>query len=175
MTIGKKMQMIQPLMREVQTKYKNDHKKQQEELRKIYSEHKVNPLGGCFPILLQMPVFFALFPILRSSIEFRQANFVGWLADLSEPDPYYILPLLMGVFMFLQQKMMQTKQDTTNMDEKQLAMIQSQKMMMYMMPPFMVFIFSRLPSGLVLYWTTFNVFSIIQLYLMNKKSKSQET
>ena len=173
LTAGKKMQQIQPLMREIQTKYKNDPKKQQEELRKMYAEHKVNPLGGCLPILLQMPVFFALFPVLRSSIEFRQAHFVGWLTDLSEPDPYYILPILMGAFMFLQQKMMQTKQDTSNMDEKQLAMVQSQKMMMYLLPPFMVFIFSGFPSGLVLYWTTYNVFSIIMQYFLNKKNKTE--
>jgi len=75
--------------------------------------------------------------------------------------------------MFLQQKMMQTKQDTSNMDEKQLAMVQSQKMMMYMLPPFMVFIFSGFPSGLVLYWTTYNVFSIIMQYFLNKKNKTE--
>lgn len=166
---GKKLQKIQPYMREIQTKYKTDIKKQQEELRKLYKEHNVSPLGGCLPLLLQMPIFFALYPVLRSSIEFRQASFFAWLTDLSEPDPYWILPILMGVFMFFQQKMMQTNQDTSQMDEKQAAMAQSQKMMTYMMPPFMVFIFSSLPAGLVLYWTTFNVFSIIQQYYINKK------
>ena len=171
LTAGRKMQKIQPLMREIQAKYKNDPKKQQEELKRVYAEHKVNPLGGCLPILLQMPIFFALYPVLHTSIEFRQATFFGWLTDLSEPDPYWILPILMGCFMFLQQRMMQQKQDTSNMDEKQLAMVQSQKMMMYILPPFMVFIFSGLPSGLVLYWTTFNIFSIVQQYFLNKKQE----
>lgn len=171
---GKKLQKVQPLMKEIQQKYKNDIKKQQEELRKLYKEHNVSPLGGCLPMLLQMPIFFALYPVLRYSIDFRQAHFFAWLTDLSEPDPYWILPILMGVFMFVQQKMMQTNQDTANMDEKQAAMVQSQKMMLYLMPPFMVFIFSSLPSGLVLYWTIFNVFTIIQQYFINKKHNTKE-
>jgi len=165
----KKMQKLQPMLREIQAKYKNDIQKQQEELRNLYKEHNVSPLGGCFPLLLQMPIFFALYPLLRYSIDFRQAHFFGWLTDLSEPDPFWILPITMGIFMFVQQKMTQSKQDMTNMDEKQAAMVQSQKMMMYIMPPFLVFIFSSLPAGLVLYWTVFNVFSIIQQYFLNKK------
>jgi len=165
----KKMQLLQPLQREIQAKFKHDIKRQQQELQKLYKEHKVSPLGGCLPLLLQMPIFFALYPILRYSIDFRQAHFFGWLVDLSEPDPYWILPILMGIFMFIQQKMMQPKSDATSvLDEKQAAMVQSQKMMMYIMPPFLVFIFSSLPAGLVLYWTTFNVFSIIQQYHLNK-------
>ena len=165
----KKMQKIQPLQKEITEKYKHDIKKQQEELRNLYKEHNVSPLGGCFPLLLQMPIFFALYPILRYSIEFRQAHFFGWLSDLSEPDPFWILPIIMGIFMFVQQRMSQAKQDMSNLDEKQAAMIQSQKMMMYIMPPFLVFVFSNLPAGLVLYWTVFNVFSIVQQYFLNKK------
>jgi YidC/Oxa1 family membrane protein insertase len=167
---SRKLQQIQPLMRNVQTQYKNDHKKMSEELRKLYAEHKVSPMGGCLPLLLQMPIFFALYPVLRSSIEFRQAHFMLWLTDLSVPDEYWILPITMGIFMFIQQKMMQQKVDTSQMDEKQAAMHQSTKMMMYIMPPFLVFIFSGLPSGLVLYWTTFNIFSIIQQYFLLKKT-----
>ena len=167
---SREMQKLQPMLREIQAKYKNDVKKQQEELRNLYKEHNVSPLGGCLPLLLQMPIFFALYPVLRFSIDLRQANFFGWLVDLSEPDPYWILPIFMGIFMFIQQKMMQPKQqDSTSMDDKQAAMMQSSKMMTYMMPPFMVFIFGSLPSGLVLYWTVFNVFSIIQHYYLNKK------
>jgi YidC/Oxa1 family membrane protein insertase len=170
LTSGRKMQKIQPLMREIQQKYKNDLKTQQIELQKLYKEHDVSPLGGCLPLLLQMPIFFALYPVLHASIEFRQASFVGWLNDLSAPDQYWILPIMMGIFVFIQQKMMQAKQDLSQMDEKQAAMVQSTKMMAYVMPPFLVFIFSGLPSGLVLYWTTFNIFSIIQQYYLNKKS-----
>ncbi len=171
---AKKLQKVQPLIKDIQQKYKHDIKLQQQELSKVYKEHGVSPLGGCLPMLLQMPVFFALYPILKSSIGFRQAHFFGWLTDLSEPDPYWILPILMGVFMFVQQKMMTANQDTANMDEKQQAMMQSQKMMMYMMPPFMVFIFSGLPSGLVLYWTVFNIFQIIHQYFINKKHNEKE-
>jgi len=166
-----KMQKVQPYMQEIQRKYKSDPKQMQTELQKLYKEHGVNPLGGCFPLLLQMPIFFALYPVLRYSVELRQASFMLWLTDLLEPDPYLILPILMGIFMFVQQKMMAPKQpaDKEKMDEKQLAQMQSQKMMMYIMPVFMVFIFRTLPSGLVLYWTVFNVFSIIQQYYIVKK------
>jgi YidC/Oxa1 family membrane protein insertase len=166
---SRRMQKIQPFVRDIQTKYKHDIKLQQEELKKIYKEHGVSPLGGCLPLLLQMPIFFALYPVLHSSIEFRQAFFVGWLSDLSVPDPYWILPILMGIFMFIQQKMMAPQHDTSQMDDKQAAMVQSQKMMQYIMPPFLVFIFSGLPSGLVLYWTSFNVFNIVQQHFFKPK------
>ena len=93
-----------------------------------------------------------------------------WLTDLSEPDPWIILPIVMGIFMFVQQKMMMPKNiDKEKMDEKQLAQLQSQKMMLYVMPVFMVFIFKSLPSGLVLYWTVFNIFSIVQQHSIKKK------
>lgn len=170
-----KMQKVQPYMQEIQRKYRSDPKQMQAELQKLYKEHGVNPLGGCFPLLLQMPIFFALYPVLRSSIEMRQASFLLWLTDLSEPDPYLILPILMGIFMFVQQKLMipKTKPDLEKMDEKQRMQVQSQmqqqKMMLYIMPVFMVFIFRTLPAGLVLYWTVFNIFSIIQQYFIIKK------
>ncbi len=165
-----KMQQMQPYMREIQRKYKSDPKKMQSELSKLYKEHGTNPMGGCLPLLLQMPVFFALFPVLRYSIDLRQATFILWIRDLSEPDPLMILPIMMGLFMFIQQKMSAPKAvDKEKMDEKQLAAVQSQKMMMYVMPIFMVFIFRGLPSGLVLYWTIFNIFSIIQQYFIKKQ------
>ena len=170
LTSSHKMQKVQPYMREIQRKYKSDPKQMQIELQKLYKEHGVNPLGGCFPLLLQMPIFFSLYPVLRHSIELRQASFMFWLTDLSEPDPFMILPILMGIFMFVQQKMMMPKNvNKEEMDEKQLAQMQSQKMMMYIMPVFLVFIFRSLPAGLVLYWTVFNVFSIIQQYFLLKK------
>jgi YidC/Oxa1 family membrane protein insertase len=169
---SKKLQELQPKMKEIQQKFKNDIKKQQEELKALYKEHNVSPLGGCLPLLFQMPIFFALYPVLRYSIEFRQAKFL-YLKDLSAPDPYIIIPILMGIFMFIQQRMMQPAQvDTSNMDEQQRAMQQSGKMMTYIMPPFMIFIFKSLPAGLVLYWTTFNVLSIVQQYYLNKKENN---
>lgn len=169
---SQKMQKINPLMKEIQAKYKNDPVKLNQELKLLYKEHNVNPLGGCLPLLLQMPIFFALYPVLRYMIDFRQAHFVYWINDLSLPDPYWALPIIMGIFMFIQQKMMMPKaQDQAEMDERQLAALQSQKIMLYMMPAMMVFIFYSLPSGLVLYWTVFNVFSIIQQYFLMKKMK----
>ncbi|MDY0196166.1 MAG: YidC/Oxa1 family membrane protein insertase, partial [Sulfurovaceae bacterium] len=142
---------------------------------KLYKEHKINPLGGCLPLLLQMPIFFALYPVLRSSIDLRQAEFFGWITDLSEPDKFWVLPILMGISMFLQQKMTQvtpSPEDLKKMDEKQQAQIQSQKMMMYIMPIFMFFIFKSLPSGLVLYWMVFNVFQIAQQLYKDYKKKA---
>ena len=165
-----KMQKLNPQMKAIQQKYKDDPKQQQAEISKLYKENGVSPLGGCLPMLLQMPVFFALYPVLRYSISLRQAEFIFWLKDLSAPDPYLILPILMAVFMFIQQKMMTpTSQPNAELDEKQQAAAQSQKMMMYIMPAFMFFIFKSFPSGLVLYWMIYNVLSIFQQMIIKKK------
>jgi len=164
-----KMQKIQPLTKELQAKYKGDPQKMNAELKKLYKEHGVNPLGGCLPMLLQMPVIFALYPLLRYSISLRQASF-GWLPDLSEPDPIWALPILMAVFMFVQQKLMApSKASLDSMDDKQKAQQQSQKMMMYFMPVMMFFIFKGLSSGLVLYWTVFSIIGSAQQYFIKKK------
>lgn len=162
-----KMQEIQPLIKEVQSKYKNNPQKAQKEVMAIYKEHGVSPLGGCLPLLLQMPVFFALYPVLQSTIALRHAEFVLWIKDLAVPDPYYILPIIMGISMFLQQKLMSPK-PSPNMDEKQMAQIKTQKMMMYGMPIFLVFIFKSLPAGLVLYWFSYNLLSIFEQLLIRK-------
>lgn len=169
-----KMQRIQPMVREIQKRYKNDPKRLQTELSALYKDNKVNPLGGCLPLLLQMPIFFALYTALRYAIDLRQAHFVGWLKDLSEPDPLLILPILMAIFMFVQQKMM-TPAQQGEVDEKQQAMMQSQKMMLYIMPVMMFFIFKSLPAGLVLYWTIFNVFSIVQQYYLQRHFNGKES
>ena len=164
-----KMQKVQPLTKELQAKYKGDPQKMNAELKKLYKEHGVNPLGGCLPMLLQMPVIFALYPLLRYSISLRQASF-GWLPDLSEPDPIWALPILMAVFMFVQQKLMApSKASLDAMDDKQKAQQQSQKMMMYFMPVMMFFIFKGLSSGLVLYWTVFSIIGSAQQYIIKKK------
>ncbi len=175
MSSAKKMQEINPLMKEIQQQYKSDPIRMNQELKKLYKEHKVSPLGGCLPILLQMPIFFALYPVLKNSIDLRQASFFGWLTDLSEPDAYWILPILMGVSMFVQQKMSSPKntpEELQRMDDTQKAQIQSQKMMLYIMPVFMFFIFKSLPSGLVLYWMVFNVFQIAQQLYQDYKKKA---
>jgi YidC/Oxa1 family membrane protein insertase len=164
-----KMQKVQPLMKELQAKYKNDPQTLNQEMRKLYKEHNVSPLGGCLPMLLQMPIIFAIYPVIRYSIDMRQNSFL-WLADLSEPDKTLILPIAMAVFMFVQQKLMSpSKAKVAEMDEKQQAAQQSQKMMMYLMPVMMFFIFKSLSAGLVLYWTVFSIIGTIQQYFIKKK------
>ncbi len=154
-----KMQEIQPKIQEIKDKYKKDPKRMNAETMKLYKEHGVNPVGGCLPLLLQMPIFFALYAVLRATIELRGADFLLWITDLSQQDPYYVLPILMGATMFFQQKM-------TVKDPKQ-------KMMVYIMPIVLTFIFLKMPAGLVLYWAVFNVLSLIeQIY---NKRKTQPT
>ena len=156
-----KMQQLQPKMAALREKYKNDNQRLSRETMKLYKEEGVNPLGGCLPMLLQMPIFFALYNVFSSTIELRQAPFVLWIDDLSQPDvidfggfELHVLPLLMAGSMFVQQKM-------TMKDPKQAFLV-------YLMPAFMIFIFWSISSGLVLYWTIFNVLSIGQQYLINR-------
>ena len=170
-----KMQSIQPQVQELQKKYKNDPQRMQKELSKLYKEAGANPFSGCFPLLLQMPIFIALYNVLRYTMDMRNARFFGWLNDLSEPDPYWILPLIMAGFMVLQSLMSQPSKETlTKMDEQQRAMQKSTKMMTWLMPIIMFFIFKSLPSGLVLYYTVFNILSVIQMYYMKKNMKKKE-
>lgn len=156
----RRMQKLQPKMEAIRKKYKDDPQKMNAEIMKLYSQNKVNPLGGCLPLLLQMPIFFALYAVLRSTIELRRAPFIFWIKDLSARDPYFILPVLMGIAMFVQQKF-------TITDPRQ-------KMMTYFMPIFLVFIFARLPSGIVLYWLVYNLLSILQQYLIKRSEKEEE-
>jgi len=173
MSASFKMQQIQPQLHALQAKYKNDPKTLQVEMSKLYKEAGASPMSGCLPLLLQMPIFFALYNVLRYSLDMRNAGFVFWLKDLSEPDPYMILPILMGVFMIIQSKMMQPKQaNVDEMDEKQKAAQSTQKMMTWMMPIMMFFIFKGMPAGLVLYWTVFNIYSVIQQYYLLKKHRN---
>jgi YidC/Oxa1 family membrane protein insertase len=146
----KDMQGIQPKVVAMQAKYKDDRERLNRELIKLYRDHKVNPVGGCLPMLLQMPVFVALFNILYMTIDLRQAPFILWISDLSVPDPYYVLPVLMGVSMVVQQKIMPTTMDPT------------QAKVMLLMPVFLTVLFLNFPAGLVLYWLTNNVLTILQ-------------
>jgi YidC/Oxa1 family membrane protein insertase len=164
-----KLQKVQPQVTAIREKYKSDPQKMNQEMQRIYRENGVSPLGGCLPMLLQMPIFFALYPVIRYSIDLRQAGFL-WLRDLSEPDPYLILPILMAVFMFLQQRMMRPSPSALkDMSEQQQAQMQSQKMMMYLMPALMFFLFKSFPGGLVLYWTVFNIMSMLQQHMIKRK------
>jgi YidC/Oxa1 family membrane protein insertase len=156
----RRMQKLQPKMDAIRKKYKDDPQKMNAEIMKLYTQNKVNPVGGCLPLLLQMPIFFALYAVLRSTIELRGAPFMLWIKDLSARDPYFILPVIMGIAMFVQQKF-------TITDPRQ-------KMMTYFMPIFLVFIFARLPSGIVLYWLVYNLLSIVQQYLIRRSEKKEE-
>jgi len=169
-----KMQKIQPQLRALQQQYKNDLVKLRAEQSRLYKENGVSPLSGCLPLLLQMPIFFSLYSVLRSSLDMRNAHFVGWIKDLSEPDPYLVLPILMGGFMIIQSLMMRPPtEDIDQMDDKQKAQVQSQKMMTWLMPIVFFFVFRNMPAGLVLYWTVFNVLSILQQYYLQKRMKNR--
>lgn len=146
----KDMQVIQPKAAALQEKFKDDRDRLNRELIKLYRDHKVNPVGGCLPMLLQMPVFIALFNVLNVAIDLRQAPFALWITDLSIQDPYYVFPLVMGGTMFIQQKITPTTMDPT------------QAKMMLMLPVFMTFLFINFPAGLVLYWGTLNTLNILQ-------------
>lgn len=148
----KQMQVIQPKVLAVQEKFKDDRDRLNKELIKLYRDHKVNPVGGCLPMVLQMPVFVALFNILYMTIDLRQAPFMLWITDLSVQDPYYVLPLIMGATMVIQQKITPTTMDPT------------QAKIMLILPVFMTFLFINFPAGLVLYWLTNNVLTILQQF-----------
>jgi len=146
----KMMRVIQPKIKEVQEKYKGDRDRLNKELMKLYRDQKVNPLGGFLPMFLQMPVFISLFNVLYMTIDLRQAPFMLWVTDLSMQDPYYVLPVIMGVTMFIQQKITPTTMDP------------AQAKIMLVLPIGMTFLFINFPAGLVLYWLTNNTLTITQ-------------
>ena len=152
------MQNLQPEMKKMREKYGKDKQKLNQEMMAFYKENKVNPLGGCLPMLIQIPVFFALYRVLLGSIELRHAPFMLWITDLAAKDPYYVTPLIMGVTMFLQQKMTPTNMDPT------------QAKIMLMMPVVFTFMFLNFPAGLVLYWLTNNLLTILQQYLIKRQN-----
>ncbi|MEK6548640.1 MAG: membrane protein insertase YidC [Nitrospirota bacterium] len=146
----KDMAAVQPELMALQKKYADDRERLNKELIKLYKDKKVNPVGGCLPMFFQIPIFVALFNILYMTIELRQAPFMLWVKDLSVQDPYYVLPILMGATMFIQQKI-----QPTTMDPKQAQI-------MLLLPVFLTFLFVTFPAGLVLYWLTNNVLTITQ-------------
>ena len=158
MRANMQLQAVQPLMKDIQERYKNDPQRLQQEMFKLYKEHSVNPLGGCWPMLLPMPVLFALFFVFQNSIELRGASFL-WLPDLSRPDPLYIIPLVMGISMFGLSKV------------GQLGMPPNpqMKMMLYVMPVMMTFLFLNFASGLNLYYAVSNIASIPQQWMLARE------
>lgn len=156
----KAMQKIQPLMQQVREKYKDDPMTQQREIMALMKHHKANPLGGCLPMLLQIPVFFAMYRVIGSSVELYRAPFIGWIHDLSQHDPFYVLPALMGVTMFFQSKLTPTTADPAQ-----------QKVMQWLPVVFTVFMLN-LPSGLTLYMVVSSVFGIVQQYLVLRDKRA---
>lgn len=162
------MRKVQPLMQKIREKYKDDKQRQNQEVMQLYKTYKVNPAGGCLPILVQLPIFLGLYRALLYSIELRQASFIPtlpftdivWLADLSLKDPLYITPIIMGLTMLLQQKMTPTTGDPTQA-----------KIMMFM-PIIFTVLFINFPAGLVLYWLVNNVLSIAQQHWQLNRKKS---
>jgi YidC/Oxa1 family membrane protein insertase len=152
------MQKLQPKMAQLREIYKENKEKMNQEVMALYKEHKVNPMMGCLPMVIQIPVFFGLYQALLVSIELRQAPFFGWIQDLSTQDPFHVFTILMGASMFLQQKMTPTTGDPAQA-----------KMMMFMPVIFTgMFIYYPVPVGLVIYWFMNNLLSIIQQYFVNR-------
>ena len=173
------MKVLQPKMMEIRERYSDDKVRMQKEVMELYKREKANPLAGCLPILLQIPVFFALYKVLSVTIEMRHAPFYGWIKDLSAPDPYSIFnlfglipidlpsflmigiwPLLMGATMILQFKLNPTPPDPM------------QAKIMGMLPYIFIFLFARFAAGLVIYWTCNNILSIAQQWIIIKKTAS---
>jgi YidC/Oxa1 family membrane protein insertase len=177
----KDMQALQPKIQAIKEKYKDDRQKQSQETMKLYKEAGVNPLGGCLPLLLQMPVFIALFNVLRFTIELRQAPFVGWIDDLSQQDVLFmlpftlpviggafsLLPLIMGASMYLQTKL---GGSVTGSPGAQTT----PKGFNTMMPILFTFLFYKMPSGLVIYWIVNTVLSVAQQYYINKEPEKSD-
>ena len=155
----KEMQKLQPEMQKIKERYPNDRMKQQEEMAALYKKYKINPIGGCLPMLLQIPVFFAFYKALLSSIELRHAPFFGWIQDLSGRDPLLIWPLVMGGTQILMQKMT----PTTSADPAQAKM-------MMLMPLVFIFLLLYFPAGLIIYWTMSNLVGIGQQMYVNRQS-----
>jgi YidC/Oxa1 family membrane protein insertase len=156
-----KMKAINPSIQALRERLKDNPQQLQQEMMNIYRKEKVNPLGGCLPILIQMPVFFALYWVLLSTVEMRNAPWIGWVHDLSVPDPLFILPVMMTLSTLLQTWLNPTPPDPV------------QAKMMWIMPLIFSVMFFFFPAGLVLYWVTNNLLSILQQYLINKKINPQ--
>ena len=152
----KEMKKLQPEIEKIKEKYANDKQMLNIKTMELYKEHKVNPLGGCLPLLLQLPILFALFGVLRNGIIPKDSSFL-WL-KLSVPDQFYILPVLNGAVSFLQQKLMGSADSNPQM-----------KNMMYVFPIMMIMFSLKMPSGLQLYWLTSSILAVVQQYFIKKK------
>ena len=155
------MRRVQPRLMSIRDRYKDDRARLNQAMMQIYKEEKINPFGGCFPILVQIPVFLALYWVLLESVELRQADFIFWLKDLSSKDPFFVLPVIMGATMLIQQKLNPAPMDP--MQEK----------VMKALPFIFTVFFAFFPSGLVLYWVTNNILSIAQQWLITRNLEKE--
>ena len=172
---SKKMQEIQPQIAEIQKKYKKSPEIANQEIIKLYRKHNVNPMSGCLPILVQMPIIIALFQALRL---FEYTN-VGaaffWVPHLKDPDPYFILPLLVGIATYLQTKLsMMSMSKTTQSNPQAEKFASTQKTMLYVMPIMIGWMSTQFPSGLCLYWIFYSLTGIIQQMFVNRRPTLQE-
>ena len=151
-----KLKDLAPKMKEIQAKYKDDKQKQSMHMMELYKKHGANPMGGCLPLILQIPVFFAIYRVLLNAIELKGAPWMLWIHDLAEMDPYFVLPILMGATMYIQQKIT----PNTMQDEMQKKIFQ-------LLPVIFTFFFLWFPAGLTLYWFINNLFTIGQQYYIN--------
>ncbi|RRJ82615.1 membrane protein insertase YidC [Aestuariirhabdus litorea] len=155
------MRRVSPMLAKLKEQFGDDRQKMSQAMMELYRKEKINPLGGCLPILVQMPVFIALYWTLLESVELRQAPFMLWIDDLSQMDPYFILPLIMGASMFVQQQLNPTPPDPI------------QARVMKMMPVIFTFFFLWFPSGLVIYWVVNNLLSILQQWMITRQIEAQ--
>lgn len=158
-----KMRKLAPKLAEMKERYGDDRQKFSQEMMKMYKTEKVNPFGGCLPLLIQMPVFLALYYVLMESVELRHSPFFGWIFDLSVKDPYFVLPIIYGITMYFMQKLNPQPADPM------------QARIMQMLPLIFTFMFLWFPAGLVLYWVTNNTLSIIQQYIITKQIDAEPT
>ncbi len=155
----KQMQALQPQLNALRSKYRSDPQRFQREQMELFRKHHVNPMGGCLPMVVQIPIFYALYLTLQYSVELQGAPFFLWITDLSKKDPYYVLPILMGISMLVQQRMTPTTADPR------------QAQIMLIMPVIFTFMFLEFPTGLVLYWLVNNVLSIVQQYMIDRTAR----
>jgi YidC/Oxa1 family membrane protein insertase len=152
-----KMRKVAPRIKQMKERFGDDRQAMSKAMMDMYKREKINPMGGCFPILVQMPVFIALYWVLLESVEMRYAPFILWIDNLSAKDPYFILPVIMGVSMWIQQKLNPAPVDPVQ-----------QKIFQYM-PFVFTAMFAFFPSGLVLYWVVNNILSIAQQYVITRR------
>ena len=158
-----KLKDLAPKMKEIREKYKNDPQKMQAQVMELYRKHGANPMGGCLPMLLQIPVFFAIYRVLLNAIELQGAPWILWIDNLAIKDPYFILPIIMGAAMYIQQRLTPTS-FTDPMQEK----------IMKFLPVIFIFFFMTFPAGLTLYWCVNNIFALIQQIIINRMFKKRK-